>query len=61
MTIITVIWMVFLVGYVANIVQVIQGFAALPAIGEVSGYLFIKAVAIFMGPVGSVLGFVDMF
>lgn len=54
-------WLVGVVGAILNIYQVIVGFINLEVFAEISGYLVIKAICIFLGPVGSVLGWVGLF
>lgn len=54
-------WLAGIVGWVLNVYQVIVGFINLEVFSEISGYLVIKTVCIFLGPVGSVLGWVGLF
>ncbi len=52
-------WVAFLIGWIANIYQV---FANIPAtFGEMTPFYVIKAVCIFVAPIGSVLGWIGMF
>jgi hypothetical protein len=51
----------FLLGAFLNIYQVVTGFLALGVVGEMSGLLLIKTIAIFCGPLGSIFGWVGLF
>lgn len=50
-----------IIGWFANIYQVAVGFMNLELLSEISGLLVFKTVAIFLGPVGSVMGIVGFF
>lgn len=50
------VWVAAVVGWVANIVQVV------PMINDtITGMLILKIVGIFAGPLGSILGYIGMF
>jgi hypothetical protein len=54
-----VIWLLFIAGWVMNIVQV---FKAMPAtMGEATPMFLAKAICIFAAPIGSVLGWIGLF
>lgn len=54
-----VIWLLFIAGWVMNIVQV---FRAMPAtVSEATPMFIAKAVCIFAAPIGSVLGWIGLF
>lgn len=55
------IWLFFIVGGCLNIYQVIVSWIGLEAVAEASGYLIVKTVSIFLGPVGSIWGWVELF
>lgn len=54
-----IIWILFIVGWVANIIQVISSIPA--TFGEMTPMFAIKCISIFIAPLGSVLGWVGMF
>lgn len=50
------VWVFGVVGWVANIVQIVSMIA-----DPVTGLLIIKCVGVFLAPLGSVLGIIGMF
>lgn len=54
-------WLAGIVGWVLNTYQVIVGFMSLEALADASGYLIAKTICIFLGPVGSVFGWIGLF
>lgn len=55
---IIVVWFLAAIGWILNICQVVQGSNV--AVGDMSVYLVVKIIAIFVAPVGSLLGWVDL-
>lgn len=55
------VWFLLVVGALANIWQCITQTIALDAVGDMSGLLLAKIISIFLGPIGSIWGFIDMF
>ena len=53
---IVVVWLIGIVGWVANIVQVVSMWSP-----DVTAMLVLKIVGIFVAPLGSVLGIIGMF
>lgn len=48
-----IIWVLGVIGWVANIYQLITGFYG-------TGYLVVKVVGVFLAPLGAVLGYVGL-
>jgi hypothetical protein len=57
--IVLMIWLVFIFGYVANIVQIVQTMP--PSLAETTPMWIVKSAGIFVAPVGSVLGYIGLF
>jgi len=55
------VWLLFVIGWIANIVQVAVGLMALETISTMSGFMILKIISVFIAPVGAVLGWVGMF
>lgn len=55
-----IIWLAFVIGWIANIWQVISALVN-SSWAEITPFVVLKIVAIFLGPVGSVLGYIGMF
>lgn len=53
-------WFFMVVGVVANIWQTVVMWLNVEALGEASGFLFIKTVTIFIPIVGSVMGWIGI-
>lgn len=52
------IWLFFIVGWVINIVTFATDFTTL---SELTGFQVIQVISIFMGPVGSIVGYISLF
>jgi len=57
--IVALIWLVFAIGWVLNIIQIFQQMPA--TLGAATPMWLAKIVCIFVAPVGSVLGYVGLF
>lgn len=57
----TSIWLFIVIGVFANIWQTIVMWLQVEAIGEASGFLFVKTITIFIPIVGSVMGWIGFF
>ena len=57
--IILLVWLVLVTGWVANIAQIVMQMPA--TLGEATPMWVFKIVTIFMGPVGSIMGYIGMF
>ena len=57
---IIIIWLAFVIGWIANLWQVVAALVS-SSWAEITPFLVLKIVAIFLGPVGSVLGYIGMF
>lgn len=55
------VWLFIVIGVIANIWQTIILWLQVEAIGEASGFLFVKTITIFIPFVGSVMGWVGFF
>ena len=56
----TIVTVVFVIGWIANIVQVIQTSSS-PLLMEITAFWVVKVIAIFVFPLGAVLGWIGMF
>ena len=55
------VWLFLVVGWCLNLFQVIKGYSSVETFGEIAPAVIIKTVALFMGPVASVWGWIDLF
>jgi len=55
------VWLTCVIGWVANIVQIGIGLAALESVSAMSGFLLFKIICVVIWPAGAVLGWVGMF
>lgn len=55
------IWLFMIIGIIANVWQTITMWMNVEAIGEASGFLFVKTITIFIPIVGSVMGWIGFF
>ncbi|UTS52066.1 hypothetical protein [Synechococcus phage BUCT-ZZ01] len=52
------IWLFFIVGWIINIVTFVTGFTTL---GGLTGFQIMQVISIFLGPVGSIMGYISLF
>jgi len=55
-----VVWLFLVVGWCLNLFQVIMSFSSVETLGEIAPVVILKAVALFMGPVASIWGWIDL-
>ena len=61
MKIITYFQLAFIIGWVANLIQVIMGFVSYQTVAEMTPFFIFKVVSVFIAPVGAVLGWIGFF
>lgn len=55
------VWMFLIVGWIVNLVDVIVTVAGVSSIGEITPFTLFQIISIFLGPIGSIVGYVSLF
>lgn len=54
-------WLFFVVGWIINLVDVIITVAGISTIAEIAPFTLFQIISIFLGPIGSIVGYVSLF
>lgn len=55
------VWVFLIVGWIINLVDVIVTVAGISTIAEIAPFTLFQIISIFLGPIGSIVGYVSLF